>query len=149
MKAESTRVVVDTNVWISAALSPAGAPALVVRRVLAHAVPVLSEPTFAELERRLWLPKFDRYVSMELRQQILHDLSAAAYWTEVPSEIASRTHCRDSDDDKFIHAALAANAIWLVTGDRDLLVVPAIPPLQIISPADALNHPDFPGKGRT
>lgn len=145
MKAESTRVVVDTNVWISAALSPTGAPALVVRRVLAHAVPVLSEPTFAELEHRLWLPKFDRYVSMELRQRILHDLSAAAYWTEVPSEIASQTHCRDIDDDKFIHVALAANATWLITGDQDLLVVPAIPGLRIIAPADVLNQPGFPG----
>jgi putative PIN family toxin of toxin-antitoxin system len=149
MKAESTRVVVDTNVWISAALSLAGAPARVVRQVLAHAVPVLSEPTFAELQRRLWLPKFDRYVSIEQRQQILHDLSAAAYWTEVPPEIASRTYCRDADDDKFIHAALATEAAWLVTGDRDLLAVLPIPPLQILSPADALNHPDFPGQGQT
>jgi uncharacterized protein len=145
MKAESKRVVVDTNVWISAALSPTGTPALVVRRVLASAVPVLSESTFAELEHRLWLPKFDRYVSIELRQQILHDLSAAAYWTEVPPEIASRTHCRDTDNDKFIHAALTAGAPWLVTGDRDLLAVPAIPQLQIVSPADALTRPNFPG----
>jgi putative PIN family toxin of toxin-antitoxin system len=145
MNAESTRVVVDTNVWISAALSPRGTPAQVVQRVLASAIPVLSDATFAELERRLWLPKFDRYVSMELRQQILHDLSAAAYWTEVPAEIASRAYCRDADDDKFIHAALAAGAPWLVTGDRDLQTVPAIPRLQIVSPADALTHSDFPG----
>jgi uncharacterized protein len=140
MRAESTRIVVDTNVWISAALSSTGAPALVVRWVLSHAVPVLSEPTFAELERRLWLPKFDRYVSIELRQQILHDLSASAYWTDVPAEIASRTYCRDADDDKFIHTALAANAAWLVTGDQDLLSVPAIPELQIISPAEAVKR---------
>jgi uncharacterized protein len=149
MRAESTRVVVDTNVWISAALSPTGAPARVVHRVLSQAVPVLSAPTFAELERRLWLPKFDRYVSIELRQAILHDLSAAAYGTEVPPEIGSRTHCRDADDDKFIHAALAAEAAWLVTGDRDLLVIPAIPLLRILSPADALSHPEFPGQSQT
>jgi putative PIN family toxin of toxin-antitoxin system len=145
MKADPKRVVVDTNVWISAALSPSGTPAQVVRRVLANAIPVLSEPTFAELEHRLWLPKFDRYLSLETRQAILHDLSAAAHWTEIPAEIASRAHCRDRDDDKFIHAALAANTAWLVTGDRDLLEVPIIQTLRIISPADALSQPGFPG----
>lgn len=145
MKADPKRVVVDTNVWISAALSPSGTPAQVVRRVLASAIPVLSEPTFAELEHRLWLPKFDRFLSMEVRHAILHDLGAAGHWTEIPPDIGSRKHCRDADDDKFIHAALAANAAWLVSGDKDLLAVPAIPRLRIIAPADALNQPGFPG----
>lgn len=145
MKADPKRVVVDTNVWISAALSPSGTPAQVVRRVLAKAIPVLSEPTLAELERRLWLPKFDRYLNMEVRHAILHDLSAAAHWTEVSAEIAKQAHCRDADDDKFIHAAIAASAAWLVTGDQDLLLVPAISGLRIVSPTDALNQPGFPG----
>lgn len=145
MKADPKRVVVDTNVWISAALSPSGTPAQVVRRVLVNAIPVLTESTFAELEHRLWLPKFDRYLTMETRQAILHDLSAAAHWTEVSAEVAKQAYCRDADDDKFIHAAIAASAAWLVTGDQDLLVVPAIPRLSIIAPADALNQPGFPG----
>jgi putative PIN family toxin of toxin-antitoxin system len=60
MKAEpqSRRVVIDTNVWLSAALSANGAPARVVRRVLAHGIPVFSEATFAELNTRIWKPKF-------------------------------------------------------------------------------------------
>ena len=47
------RVVLDTNVWISAALSPHGPPAAVVRRLLAQGVPVLAQPTFDELCNRL------------------------------------------------------------------------------------------------
>lgn len=50
----------DTDVWISAALNREGPPALVVRRVLAHGIHVFSPATFAELEARLWRPKFDR-----------------------------------------------------------------------------------------
>ena len=46
------RVVVDTNVWISAALSREGAPAQWARRALAECTPVFSEATFAELETR-------------------------------------------------------------------------------------------------
>ena len=35
-------VVVDTNVWISAALSKIGSPAQLVRHVLAHGMPVFT-----------------------------------------------------------------------------------------------------------
>lgn len=141
--APACRVVVDTNIWISAALSRAGAPALVARRVLEQGLPVFSPETFAELETRLWRPKFDPYLSMELRRRILHDLNAAAYWVDVPADIAAKPHSRDVDDDKFIHAALAAQAPWLVTGDQDLLAVPELPGLRILAPADALALPDF------
>ena len=139
----AVRVVIDTNIWISAALSRDGAPARLVRQVLEHGLPVFSSGTFAELETRLWLPKFDRYLSLELRRQILHDLDAAAHWVEVAPEIAVCTHCRDADDDKFIHTALAAGAAWLVSGDRDLLDAPAVPGVRILSAAEALRLPEF------
>jgi uncharacterized protein len=136
-------MVIDTNVWISAALSGAGAPALLLRRVLHGGVPVFSKATFAELEARLWKPKFDRYISLDARRAILRDANAAAHWVEVAADIASLTYCRDADDDKFIHAALAASATWLVTGDQDLLVLQSVQTVQILSPAAALQREGF------
>jgi putative PIN family toxin of toxin-antitoxin system len=147
MKVESLRVVIDSNVWISAALSPDGAPAKVVRRVLEYGLAVFSPATFAELETRLWKPKFDRYLSMELRRRLLHDIDAAAFWVDVPPAIAVQSYCRDVDDDKFIHTALAAQAPWLVTGDRDLLDVAAIPGLRIPTPAETILLPEFAAGG--
>ena len=135
------RVVVDTNVWISAALSREGAPAQWARRALAECTPVFSEATFAELETRLWRPKFDRYLGMELRQRLLHDLNAAAFWADIPAEFAAQRWCRDPDDDHFIRAALAAHAPLLVTGDADLLDVPTLDGLRILTPAQALAEP--------
>ena len=132
------RVVVDTNVWISASLTANGAPAQLARRVLAECMPVLSEATFAELEARLWRPKFDRYLGMELRQRILHDLDAAAFWVAILPGLAAQRWCRDPDDDHFIRAALAAQAPLLVSGDADLLEVPAIEGLRILTPTQAL-----------
>ena len=144
MKADTgIRVVIDTNVWISALLTKTGAPALVTRQIIAAGCPVFSTPTFAELESRLWLPKFDRYLSMDDRKVFLHDLSGLARWIELPAGIAARTYCRDADDDKFIHTALAAQAPWLLTGDRDLLDVPVIPNLRILTPVEALQLPEF------
>jgi len=133
------RVVIDTNVWISAFLTKTGSPAVLVRRLTAHSQPVFSSPTFAELEARLWLPKFDRYLNMDDRKVLLHDAKSQSCWIEVPEFIAAQTFCRDADDDKFIHAALAAEAQWLVTGDQDLLTVPAMPALRILTPANALR----------
>lgn len=144
MKAEpGESVVIDTNVWISAFLMKTGTPAAVVRNVITHGRPVFSLQTFAELEARLWLPKFDRYLGMDDRKLLLQDASALAHWVEVPPDIAAQKFCRDADDDKFIHTALAAEASWLVTGDKDLLQVPALPRLRILTPAAALNLPEF------
>jgi uncharacterized protein len=147
MKAEpSQRVVIDTNVWISAALVPKGVPAQLVAHVLAHGVPVVTANTVAELRSRLWKPKFDRYITLEQRQALLHDLEACAFWAEVQPSIRQQTFSRDPNDDPFVHAALASQAQWLVTGDDDLLVLASTLPFAIVKPAQALlqlSHPDF------
>lgn len=141
------RVVIDTNVWISAALIREGTPARLVDVVLQHHLPVFSAGTFAELETRLWKPKFDRYLSLEMRRRLLHDLNAAALWVDIPASIAAQNHSRDPEDDKFIHTALAAQAPLLVSGDRDLLEAPRLADLAILTPATALEMLESPHAG--
>jgi len=87
-------------------------------------------------------PKFDRYLSLEQRQAILHDMSAVALWvTPKPPVTAITTSIyRDPDDDKFIHLALAGKAAWLITGDQDMLALNHIENLEIITPAQALER---------
>ena len=144
MKADPGKgVVIDTNVWISAFLTKSGAPATVVRHVIVYGQPVFSLQTYAELETRMWLPKFDRYLSMDDRSQLLRDANALARWADVSPAIAARKFCRDADDDKFVHAALAAQAPWLITVDQDLLEMPAIAGLLTLTPAAALQLPEF------
>jgi putative PIN family toxin of toxin-antitoxin system len=139
-------VVIDTNVCISGLLAKTGTPAQLTRQVVRVAQPVFSSDTFAELKDRLWRPKFDRYVTLEQRKALLRDLESIALWVDVAASIAAITYSRDSADDKFIHAALAAESAWLVSGDKDLLVL-AENMLQhdvrIISPADAMCLPEF------
>jgi putative PIN family toxin of toxin-antitoxin system len=133
------RVVIDTNVWISAFLIRTGTAALAARHLLKWQRPCFSADTYAELEDRLWRPKFDRYLSLEDRRALLQDVQALAHWVEVPAHLAAPAWSRDTDDDKFIHAALAARAPWLVTGDQDLLSIPPIANLKILTPAQALE----------
>ena len=136
--------VVDSNVWLSAALSPNGKPAQIVQYVLIQGIAVFSEATFHELETRLWRPKFDRYISLETRRNILRDIKGAALWVTISPAIAAQSYCRDPNDDVFIHTALAANAPYLVTGDLDLLAVPPMASLQILTPAQAVGF--FPAR---
>ena len=127
--------VIDTNVLVSAALSARGAPARLVQWVLERGVLVFSQPTFDELKTRLYRPKFDRYISLELREAVLHDLSAAARWVEIGEPAR---YCRDRSDDMFIETALVARAGILVSGDQDVLDAPAIAGLRILNPQQAL-----------
>ena len=127
--------VIDTNVLISAALSARGAPARLVQLVLDRGVLVFSGPTFEELKTRLYRPKFDTYISLELREAVLHDLSAAARWVEIGEPAR---YCRDRGDDMFIETALAARAGIVVSGDQDLLQAPPIQGLRILNPQQAL-----------
>ena len=144
---DKKRVVLDTNIWLSAAISKSGPPAQVLRRVLQLGIPVFSKATFAELEARLWKPKFDRYLSMETRRAILHDANAVAHWVDIPYELAAKTYSRDpqnkKNSDKFIHTALAASAAWLVTGDQDLLVIETRLPVRILKAGEALLEVGF------
>lgn len=144
MRAEKPRVVIDSNVWISGILSRQGAPAHVIRRVRSFGIPVFSDRTFEELETRMWKPKFDRYLDLEARERLLHDISAVSHWVNIPESLQVNRFSRDSSDDMFIHTAIASNAKWLVTGDLDLLVLKKVDTVRIITPAEAMDMERFP-----
>jgi putative PIN family toxin of toxin-antitoxin system len=134
MRAE--RVVVDTNVLISAALQPKGRPRAAIDAVrAARGVLLFSDRTFDELRTRLERPRFDRYVSREGRALFLVQLDAVAEWVAIAG---ARMGCRDPDDDKLLETALMGEADCLITGDRDLLVMSPCHDIPILSPADFL-----------
>ncbi len=133
-------VVIDTNVLLSAALSPKGAPAKLLDWLLVEGCLVFSTATFSELETRLWKPKFDRYITIERRQNLLREFNASALWIDISDAIAEQTFSRDPDDDVFIHTAMAAEVSRLISGDDDLLSLHPLGTLQILSPRAALNE---------
>lgn len=140
MPVNFAQVVVDTNVLLSAALSPSGAPAQLLDRLLVEGRLLFSDVTFAELESRIWKPKFDRYLSIERRKQILYEVNASAVWVDVPRSISAQSFSRDIQDDAFVHVALAASATRLITGDDDLLCLHPIDTLYILTPRTALDE---------
>lgn len=144
MKAEQraayARVVVDTNVLLSAALSSKGVPSEIVDWILREGALLFSNESFAELETRIWKPKFDRYLTMECRKHLLHDFNASAIWVSIPDVLKAQSFCRDKNDDVFIRTALAAGATRLISGDDDLLTLHPVGKLHIISPRTAWDE---------
>jgi uncharacterized protein len=140
LPAAYAKVVVDTNVLISTLLIPGSVPFALVDLLLARGALVFSKATFAEFETRIWKPKFDRYLSIELRQRLLRDFDATASWVDVSADLEATTWSRDPDDDQLIRAALAAGATRLITGDADLLVLHPLDTLHILTPRAALDE---------
>ena len=72
------RIVVDTNCLISRLLLPASVPGKAVRKAIDSGLLVVSEATMNELADVLARPKFDRYISLQDRQQFLRLLGRVA-----------------------------------------------------------------------
>ena len=122
------RVVLDTNCLVSALIFSKGRIAEL-RQIwqTEGIIPVVCRETVTELIRVLSYPKF------KLEPQEIESLLAE--FLEEVSEL------RDRDDAVFIHLAKAANAAFLVSGDKHLLELRHIfPELQITTPAELLRH---------
>ena len=47
--------------------------------------------------------------------------------------------CRDADDNKFVECAVSADAMYIVSGDDDLLSLCEVEGVQMVTPADFLK----------
>ncbi len=131
------RIVVDTNALISRLLLPSSVPGQAVRRAVDNSIPLVSEATMNELADVLARAKFDRYISLEDRQQFLRLLGRVAEF--VP--IVNRVHdCRDPKDNKFLEVALNGKADLILTGDADVLALHPWRDIEILSPGDYLKQ---------
>ncbi len=131
-------IVIDTNVLISAALSPDGTARKALDKVYKKFKIAQSEEIYQELKTRIYKPKFDKYISDIERQDFLDAVKKYSQFIEVKSQI---NICRDPDDNKFLELAKDANAEFLITGDQDLLSLTTLAEYQnqIITPRDFLS----------
>jgi len=136
MKAE--RLVIDSNVWIAAPISPIGTARQLVDAVLDHDIDILmSEWTFAELVSRLDRPKFDRYREPDAWNLFLSELVELALWHEDAGTATGIS--RDADDDKFLALAVTGQADAIISGDGDLLELVTHEGIPILTPAQFLQ----------
>ena len=128
-----TRVVLDTNVVLSALLFGQGRLAWLRQAWRNERVhPLIARDTAAELLRVLACPKF-RLSGPEC-EELLADYLPWCEVVSVPHPPPPVPRCRDPDDAMFLALALAGRADHLVTGDADLLALASRFTISIISP---------------
>lgn len=126
------RVVIDTNAWISRLLLADSVAARAVDKAMARFEVVVSEASVEELADVLSRKKFDRYVSLQDREEFLRRLLQVTTMVPVLSEI---TDCRDPKDNRFLALALDSQSDCIVSGDDDLLALNPWRGIEIVSPS--------------
>ncbi|HXD40188.1 MAG TPA: putative toxin-antitoxin system toxin component, PIN family [Ramlibacter sp.] len=116
------RVVLDTNVVLSALLF-GGGPAARVRAgwQAGHLIPLASAATARELVRVLAYPKFS--LAAGEQQDLLADYLPWVEVVAIPDPPPRVPPCRDPCDMPFLYLAVAGRAHALVSGDKDLLAL--------------------------
>ena len=130
------RIVLDSSVFVSAFLAKTGAAARVLDMALTDRVHlVVSETIIAETGKVLLT--YDR-----LRQRYTYtDDDVQGFCAKLGEVFTLLTGfppltgiCRDPNDDMVLACALAAEAIYLVTRDKDLLVLQCYEGVAIVTP---------------
>jgi putative PIN family toxin of toxin-antitoxin system len=110
------RLVLDTNILISALLQPLGLPAKVLVIALDGAAAQLcvSGAVYAEYDEVIRRPRLKR-TAREI-EDTLRAIRERALWIRPTEKVRA---CSDPDDDVFLEWALAARAQFLVTGNSN------------------------------
>ena len=121
-RSDSTRLVLDTNVWLDWLVFDDPAIAPIRAAVAANRAEVFIDAACeAELERALGYDLGKRSVDIPACLAECRRLAKRMETVLTQAERARLPRCRDKDDQKFLEAALAARADVLVTKDRALL----------------------------
>ncbi len=131
------RIVFDTNVLISGALSTTSTPARALEAAITSGDLLASTATLRELTEKLLSVKFDAYVSRDKREALLLRLAPLV---DIVAVVQTFHASRDPKDDKFLDVAVNGRADVIVTGDGDLLALHPFRGIAILTPAAYLDR---------
>ncbi len=133
----SIRVVIDTNVLISAILVPGSNPDKVMQLARSNFIQVISSPEILEkLEHTL--RKKIKYPERQVKDFMI--------WVENLVKVISPVHtvskiCEKETDHRIIECALSGGARFIISGDKKhLLCLKKYKDIEIVSPAGFLER---------
>lgn len=122
------RIVIDTNVVISGIFF-GGPPRRVIEAVLDHQMEAYASVEIVSEYQRV-IQEMIESKQGKLRKDLLSPIVAAMNIIEPHSVIHAS---RDADDDKFLCCAKDAQCVYIVSGDKDLLVLENYESIEIIT----------------
>jgi putative PIN family toxin of toxin-antitoxin system len=130
------RAVLDTNVLLSA-LRGGRTRAILIALAAGRFQLLSSPPLTRELRLVLARPEWRKALDAADCRELLSIITEASHIVHPTQRI---TACRDPEDNALLECALAGHADYLVTGDRDLLVLDPFRGIRILRPAEFLTR---------
>lgn len=138
-----TRIVIDTNILVSAILTPEGNPAKILKLVLEGKLNLIISPAILEETRQVFnYPKLvkllekNKITSVEV-DGFLDKMSKIAVIT--PGKLEINAIPEDPADNKIIACALEGGADYIISGDHHLTDLKIFQGIKIVGPAAFLK----------
>jgi len=128
-------VVIDTNVWVTGLIFGCK-PELIIHLFIDGQINVvISEELVSELRRKI-NQRFPLYLkNINLLEAAVRDQALV-----VPLGLVEVNISRDKDDNVVIETAIAGGADYIITGDKDLLVLKKYKNIKILKPSEFLEN---------
>jgi len=128
------QVVIDTNVWISGMVFGGNPERIIKLFIDGSLIVVTSEEMLTELKRKVShkFPLYEPYMSA-----VVASIREQAIVVQLGTYLVNAS--RDPDDNMVIETALIGGADFIVSGDKDLLVLEKYESVKIVKPADLLE----------
>jgi len=135
-KSEELRIVIDTNILVSAHINAAGPPAAILMECSTNLslIPLYTDAIFDEYTRVLKRPKFK--FSEKVIDETLMWFSRAARKVEMKSQM---NVLLDPDDNRFLECAIDGDAAFIITGNHKHFPFPSWNDIQIVKPSDFIK----------
>lgn len=136
MKIRKTKVIIDTNLWISFLITKNYKllDGLFEQKKIQL---LFSKELIEEFLMVAKRPKFEKYFKESDIERLLTLFDSIGKLVQVKSDVKE---CRDLKDNFLLNLAIDGKAKYLISGDKDLLVLAQIGKTKIVSMADFLEY---------
>jgi uncharacterized protein len=129
---QNNKIVIDSNVWISLCMSKKleDLEEIIIKKSI---ILMYSDKLISEITGVISRPKFRKYFAENISELLIYFFNTYGILIEITSNILI---CRDPDDNFLLNLAVDGNADYLITDDKDLLILEKINNTKIITIAD-------------
>ena len=128
------RIVIDTNVLISGIIF-GGKPSKIIELLFGKKISVFASPEMVDEYKRIYGELGERYAKRthNALNEIINSMNILPSHSHIEA-------CRDPDDNKFIECAIDNRCIYIVSGDKDLLVLEQYEDIGILTVSEFLEQ---------
>ena len=136
------RIVLDTNCLLSGILTN-GYSRQILKLFIADKITILhSKEIVVEYERAITSPKIIKLTTLS-KDELLHTVVHIEYFGESVDIVSNFNVCRDATDNKFLNCAIDAAAQFIVSKDKDLLILNQFKGIPILDDKQFLDRFDI------